>query len=568
MEIIDDPCARILLFYGTANAAILVLEIAQTPSDLVAQLKRLIQERTGISEENVWIVATHQFGFMHRPSDNAGVDMFNAAVLAATENAVAQALAVCQPCRICVGYGVSHVSANKNVIPPEGLAGVENTCYYAPGGDGPSDPAVTMLRFEALSDGHPIGFYMYCCAKPSVLCITGKHAGNRQLNSELTGQACKWVEQYFGAPCVFCMPTAGDQYPRETAMYYGVRQDGTWGMIDNGFERGIEIVDRLGAELGTDCIRAAEFAKPMQCGGDVRLGETSFDWPNRTGDGTVRVDIDAIALGEQIAFLGFKQEVDCLLGLSIRQHSPYRITLPASFVNGDGKYMVAADAYHYRNGIGTWEAKRTPFATGAGEEFVRRGIELLQVLRNGSHIRPKQARASAGSYVGGTVELGGCNWTILAVEGTSRLLLCDCIVEERAYHAPGGAVTWETSEVRAYLNGAWLEKTFSAKEREMLLETKLQNPSNPKYGTAGGNATRDHVFLLSLEEAEKYLAGFDHMLVSTNLSRQVGWWYLRSPGEAADVAACVTNTGEIDYHGVDGGVANPTGGLRPAIWIK
>ena len=44
--------------------------------------------------------------------------------------------------------------------------------------------------------------------------------------------------------------------------------------------------------------------------------------------------------------------------------------------------------------------------------------------------------------------------------------------------------------------------------------------------------------------------------------------YLKAMGEAKDVQACVTVTGEIDLHGPNGGVTNDEGGIRPAMWIR
>ena len=49
---------------------------------------------------------------------------------------------------------------------------------------------------------------------------------------------------------------------------------------------------------------------------------------------------------------------------------------------------------------------------------------------------------------------------------------------------------------------------------------------------------------------------------------EVTWWHLRSPGEATNVNASVNAIGLIDYHGAYDGVLDPTGGIRPAMWIS
>ena len=63
------------------------------------------------------------------------------------------------------------------------------------------------------------------------------------------------VEEAFGAPCLFCMPAAGDQYPKEMALYFDLNEDGTEMVkVDLGVKAGLEIVNRLGDEMGGKAI--------------------------------------------------------------------------------------------------------------------------------------------------------------------------------------------------------------------------------------------------------------------------------------------------------------------------
>ncbi len=86
------------------------------------------------------------------------------------------------------------------------------------------------------------------------------------------------------------------------------------------------------------------------------------------------------------------------------------------------------------------------------------------------------------------------------------------------------------------------------------------------YGIDGGSATTDRVFLLDLEEAEAYLNGTDIIVINDSDGNPV-WWYLRSPGEAKDVAAGVTTSGAIDYHGTAVGMSEADA-IRPAMWVS
>lgn len=563
--IVDDLCTRVLLVEDGVRVAFVALEVAQAPADQVAYTKQIVGEICGVDPANVWVHTTHQFGFMHRPSDTAKAETYDALMKRAAREAAEQAIASFQPAKLGVGTGECHVSANKNITAPAEIGGGP---YYGPGSTLETDPTMTVLRFDAL-DGSPIGFFLSYGTKPSALCTTGKTVGNRQVNTEVTGHASKLMEEAFGAPALFCMPAAGDQYPRETAMYYGFDEAGNWGVIDIGFDEGIKIVDRLGAEMGRDAVAIAKSIDCAACEAEVSIAATAFAYPNKAGDGEIEITVDAITMGD-VAFVGFKQEMDCVTGQQIQTGSPYKTTLLVSFLNGDGKYLGHKEAYDFNGGIGTWETKRSAFAVGAAERMVEVADGLLTALRDGTYVPEQETKPGEGSQTGlfSKVEFGGASWYVLDKKDGKTLLLSEKIIDKRAYSDAPGAVTWETSALRGYLNGEYLNG-FSAADREKICEVTNANRPNGKYAVSGGADTRDRVFLLSLEEAEVYLGGFaDVLIAKTADSGAAFWWFLRSPGEAADVAACVTAGGLIDYHGVADSVETPIGGIRPAMWVE
>jgi hypothetical protein len=561
----DSPMIRVLLLEDKIKVALVALEIAQAPDDQIAYTKEIVGEICGVEPANIWVHTTHQFGFMHRPSDAAKSAIYDTAMKNAVTEAARQAAATFQPAVMGVGTGVCNVSANKNITAPGDIGGGP---YYGPGSTLETNETMTVLRFESLK-GEPIGFFMSYGVKPSALCTTGKTVGNRELNSEVSGQASKWMEEKYGVPAMFCMPAAGDQYPRETAMYYGISEKGEWEVIDIGFEEGIKIVDRLGAEMGADAIGIAETISCDESKAAVGIAATSFKYPNKAGDEETVIPVDAITLGN-IAFVGFKQEMDCATEQQIQEASPYDTTLLVSFLNGDGKYMAHKEAYDFNNGIGTWESARTAFAVGAAEKFVDVAADLLQDMFAGRVVTTADKTGDAketGTAGNGTIEFGGLTWYVLDKKDGKTLVMSEKVLEMRAYNNVDEPMTWETCDLRAYLNGEFLKKTFSAEDRARIVETTVQNKSNGKYAISGGNDTTDKVFLLSLEEAELYLGGFNELLKAKNEVGESVWWHLRSPGEATNVAACVSANGLIDYHGVSDSNTVPVGGVRPVMQL-
>ncbi|MCD7933951.1 MAG: hypothetical protein LUF77_01355, partial [Oscillospiraceae bacterium] len=364
---------RVLVLEDEIRVAIVAVEVAQTPDDQVAYTKKIVSEICGVDEDNVWVHCTHQFGFMHRPSDIEKAAVYDDIMKEALTAACEQAMETFQSAVLGTGIGDCYVSANKNIENPEGVTGGP---YYGPGSTLETDTTLTMIRFASAETGEDIGYFMSYGTKPSALCTTGKTVGNRQVNTEVTGEACKIVEAAYSVPCLFCMPAAGDQYPRETAQYYGFDEDGNWGLIDIGFDEGIKIVERLGAEMGDVAVDVASAIECDSNDADISLAATSFDYVNKAGDADMTITCDTLVIGD-IALVGFKQEMDCVTGQQIQAASPYGTTLMVSFLNGDGKYFGHREAYDFNGGIGTWETNRSPYGIGAAEKFVEVAGELL-----------------------------------------------------------------------------------------------------------------------------------------------------------------------------------------------
>lgn len=282
------------------------------------------------------------------------------------------------------------------------------------------------------------------------------------------------------------------------------------------------------------------------------------------------VSAQVLTLGD-IAFVGFKQEMDCITGRQIQAASPYSTTLLVSFLNGDGKYFAHLEAYDFNHGLGTCETARCPFAKGAAEKFVLVAVDLLNAMWQGKYIDTRSAAAEKRKKVSSecTVEFAGHSWLVLDRQDDKTLVIARDILEQQPYHNILEDITWEQCSLRRYLNSTWFDTALGGAEKAMVAEATIKNPSNSKYGIRGGNETTDKVFLLSLQEAERYLAGSAELLQAKNTgSREFQWWHLRSPGEAADVAASVTSGGLIDYHGTATNVTDATGGVRPAMWLK
>ena len=165
-------------------------------------------------------------------------------------------------------------------------------------------------------------------------------------------------------------------------------------------------------------------------------------------------------------------------------------------------------------------------------------------------------------------------WRVLEVSGGSALIVSEYALDARAYNEDYESVTWETCTLRKWLNGEFYETAFNEDEKVRIALTEVENADNPTYGTDGGADTEDHVYLLSLGEAEKYFEGDkDRRAIPTEyaIARNVWvrektgtvWWWLRSPSPNSCYAAGVDPDGSLYIIGYS--VYDYRNAVRPAL---
>lgn len=174
-------------------------------------------------------------------------------------------------------------------------------------------------------------------------------------------------------------------------------------------------------------------------------------------------------------------------------------------------------------------------------------------------------------------------WTVLDKDGMSLLLISKQALDCQQYNTSYTDVTWESCSLRKWMNGTFLNKAFNAEEQAQIQNTTVSADKNPEYNTNPGNATTDKVFLLSINEVEKYFnsdearkcaptayakaqGAYTSDIYKTASGAATCWWWLRSPGYNQNSAADVYNDGSVDFGGYI--VNYGTDAVRPALWIN
>ena len=189
--------------------------------------------------------------------------------------------------------------------------------------------------------------------------------------------------------------------------------------------------------------------------------------------------------------------------------------------------------------------------------------------------------------VGNIIQFGGFDWRVLEVQGNQALVVTDRIIGHRDFHHVLEDVTWETSEIRQWLNYEFFN-SFSPENQELIMQTYVVNNNNPWYGTNGGNNTTDRVFLLSVEEVVRYFGDSGKLNNRPYGARQLwdeysdarsvleadgsgfaNWWLLRTPGMWSRESVGIDYFGTIFMDGRSVSSYFPVAsGIRPALWLR
>ena len=189
-------------------------------------------------------------------------------------------------------------------------------------------------------------------------------------------------------------------------------------------------------------------------------------------------------------------------------------------------------------------------------------------------------------------------WFVLTVEDERALVLSRHALELKMYHhvvAYDTSVSWETWDIRAWLNGEFLQTAFTEAEQKRIPTVTVQTPQRLVWEKPPITPdTEDQIFFLSFHEADRYMKGgrtrtcrpTAYAIANYEAVNGKEWdpkpmyvrnpgdcgWMLRSQGEFPGSASSVTNTGALamsivysDLMYLD--TKDFTSGVRPAMWI-
>ena len=194
-------------------------------------------------------------------------------------------------------------------------------------------------------------------------------------------------------------------------------------------------------------------------------------------------------------------------------------------------------------------------------------------------------------------------WKVLACEGDTALLISEQVLDYLPYDT-NGSVRWDTSSLRAELNGAFYDSAFSDEEKAVMVASSAEPYDNPVTGVKDASAaTKDMVLIPSLKQANDYFQdelarvtwGTAYAVAHAReqasargetLAEDFGGsakpgtdWLLRTPGQDGGTVAIARDTWyhtnkdfdratESGYCFRDGDVTDYRTGVRPCIRVR
>ncbi|MFN7922572.1 MAG: hypothetical protein U0Q16_20885 [Bryobacteraceae bacterium] len=406
---LDDLHAKALVIeLNGAKAAMVACDVVSLERDIVEQARKLAEERTGIPAAQILISATHSHTgpLMHKrliaPAPPAAQKLalaYRAALPGKIADAIKAADSALGPAQASRAAGrEDSISFYRRFLMKDGTVktnpGKANPDIVQPMGE--IDPEVAVVRFDS-PDGKPQAAYVNFSLHLDT-------TGGPQFSADYPATLAKLLGKIHGPDLLtmFTIAAAGNinhvdvksKEPQKGPAE--ARRIGTIlaGEVIKAMAR-LQPVDaanlRFAREVLTLPMRSAndaEVAKAKEIAAQINRKPQppfldlvqSFAVLNAHDLGKLEAEVQVIALGDKVAWVGLPGEIFVELGAAIKKASPFPQTIIVELANGTLRYVPTKKGF----AEGAYEATNSLCAPGGGEQLADTAIRLLaQAYRAG-----------------------------------------------------------------------------------------------------------------------------------------------------------------------------------------
>lgn len=198
--------------------------------------------------------------------------------------------------------------------------------------------------------------------------------------------------------------------------------------------------------------------------------------------------------------------------------------------NGNSKRTVtikSLPAGSYKIKVRSYNSKK--YGTMTYSEFSKEKSVKLKEAANGYKDSYDFSKVKKGDVIKfGAYEQDGnfsngkepIEWVVLEKTKKDVFVVSKYALDCLPYNKKYKSVTWEDCTLRKWLNDKFYANAFNKTEKGMIKTTTVENYDNAVYGTAGGNDTKDKIFLLSQLEMINTDYGFDESYDANDVNRR------------------------------------------------
>lgn len=404
----DDLYAKALVFEKDhVKVALVACDVVSLPRELTERARQIIQQKTGISADHVMISATHshtgpvilttpsRYNLQGEPKRIA--EEYTRALPDRIAEAVATANGRLRPANIRAGVGrEDSLAFNRRYFMKDGTVGWNpgklNPDILRPAG--PTDPSVPVVYVEtpagvglaaytnfamhqdttgglqfsadyAYTLGKVLGlakgaslislFTIGCAGNVNHLDVSRKepqssYAEASRIGAVLAGAVLETIPR---APAVPVSRIEVSSHVLKLDLPHFTPEEIAWA------HRTQATFDTDHQAPFLDLVRAAKIIEV-----ESRRGEP-FD-----------AEVQVIAIGDQVAFVSFPGEMFTELGLTLKEDSPFPVTIPVELANGGLGYIPNRQAYPQ----GAYEVVSSRVLPGSGEMLMNAGLVQLDAV--------------------------------------------------------------------------------------------------------------------------------------------------------------------------------------------
>lgn len=168
-------------------------------------------------------------------------------------------------------------------------------------------------------------------------------------------------------------------------------------------------------------------------------------------------------------------------------------------------------------------------------------------------------------------------WIVLDVQDNQAMLLSKYCIDTVIFYPERVPMYWGKSDLRAWMNGDFLQETFTPEQQAHILTTTVKN-ANPHGMKGAGDDTQDKIYLLSKSEVLHFFPEqADRVAYPTEYAKSKGctidpitgscrWWTRTSGARKMDICGMRLD-GRISSYGMQD-VDWPTNTMRPVMWVQ